>query len=105
MSFWSRSIFSRTRSFTGPIDSPSPMISVVTPWRISLCEWPSAISDSVDHESMLMKPGATARPCASITAFASAVLEIAHAGDAIAAQRHVRLPPFAAGAVVNRAAL
>src|SRR5207253_2121804 len=62
MSLCSRSMCSRTRSFTGPIDSPSPMISVVIPCRISLCERPSSISDSVDHDSMLMKPGATASP-------------------------------------------
>ena len=54
-------------SVRGPIELPSPKISVVTPWRISPCERPSTISDSVDHESMLMKPGATASPFASTT--------------------------------------
>jgi hypothetical protein len=47
-------------SFSGPIDDPSPKICVVTPWRISPWERPSTSSDSVDHDSMLMKPGATA---------------------------------------------
>ncbi len=42
------------------------MISVVTPWRIVLWARPSVRRDSVDHESMLMKPGATARPVASM---------------------------------------
>ena len=49
------------------MDQPSPMICVVTPWRISPCDWPSTSSDSVDQDSMLMKPGATARPRASTT--------------------------------------
>ena len=59
-------------SFSGPIDQPSPKICVVTPWRISPCERPSTISDSVDHDSMLMKPGATASPAASTTVVAAA---------------------------------
>jgi hypothetical protein len=49
------------------MELPSPKTSVVTPWRISLCDRPSAMSDSVDQDSMLMKPGATARPFASTT--------------------------------------
>ena len=57
---------------SGPIDEPSPKISVVTPWRMSPCERPSTRSDSVAQESMLTKPGATARPVASTTAGASA---------------------------------
>ncbi len=59
-------------SLTGPHDQPSPMIWVVTPWRISLCPRPSASSESTDQLSMLMKPGATARPCASTTTLARA---------------------------------
>ena len=59
-------------SFRGPIDEPSPKTSVVTPCRISLWERPSAMRDSVDQDSMLMKPGATARPRASITVRARA---------------------------------
>ena len=39
------------------MDQPSPKICVVTPWRISPCELPSTSSDSVDQDSMLMKPG------------------------------------------------
>ena len=49
------------------MDQPSPMTSSVTPWRISLCEAPSSINDSFDQLIMLMNPGATARPSASIT--------------------------------------
>jgi len=49
------------------MDQPSPMTSSVTPWRISLCDRPSSISDSFDQLIMLMKPGATAKPSASIT--------------------------------------
>ena len=57
----------RIVSFTGPRDQPSPKTSSVTPWRISDCERPSAMSDVVAQLSMLMKPGATARPAASIS--------------------------------------
>ena len=52
-------------SVSGPIESPSPMIWVVTPCRISPCDRPSTSSVSVDHESMLMNPGATVRFVAS----------------------------------------
>ena len=54
-------------SFIGPIDDPSPMISSVTPCFISLMALPSSIKEVVAHESMLIKPGATARPLASIS--------------------------------------
>ena len=47
------------------------MTSSVTPWRISLCEAPSSINDSCDQLIMLMNPGATARPSASITWWAA----------------------------------
>ena len=47
------------------MDSPSPMISSVTPWRMSPWDLPSSISDSLAQLSMLMKPGATARPVTS----------------------------------------
>ena len=53
------------RSFSGPSDQPSPKTSSVTPWRMSDCDRPSAKSVSVAHDSMLMKPGATAIPEAS----------------------------------------
>jgi hypothetical protein len=39
--FLSRTYRAFIRSFSGPIELPSPMISVVTPWRISLCDLPS----------------------------------------------------------------
>ena len=61
------------RAFRGPIDQPSPNTSRVTPWRISLCERPSCKSDTVAQESMLIKPGATARPRTSSFAQARAV--------------------------------
>jgi hypothetical protein len=51
----------------GPIDQPSPITSRVTPWRMSLCARPSRISGSAAQLSMLMKPGATASPRASIS--------------------------------------
>src|SRR2546428_383972 len=52
-------------SVYGPADHPSPKTSRVTPWRMSLCERPSTMSDPNAHDSMLMNPGATARPRAS----------------------------------------
>jgi hypothetical protein len=51
---------------SGPIE-PSPKICVVTPCRISPCERGSAISEVSECDSMLMKPGATASPVASMT--------------------------------------
>ena len=78
------------------------MISVVTPWRISLCERPSSISDSVDHESMLMKPGATASPFASMTVFAFAPANCGtNACYSITSNCDIGLSRLGAGAVVN----
>src|SRR5947199_103846 len=54
------------RSSTGPIEN-SPSTSSVTPSRSSLCERLSAISDTSECDSMLLKPGATAWPRASIS--------------------------------------
>ncbi|MNC88464.1 hypothetical protein D3C83_42800 [compost metagenome] len=61
-------------SLSGPIDVPSPITSSVTPWRMSLCERPSSISDSFDQHIILIKPGAMASPAASITVGAEALL-------------------------------
>ena len=47
------------------------------------------MSDSVDHESMLMKPGATARPLRVDHRFRFRRFEIADTGDAIAANRDI----------------
>ena len=80
---------------SGPIELPSPKICVVTPWRSSPCERPSTSSDSVDHESMLMNPGATARPVASTTVVAGDARQVADAGDAIAADADVGRRPGA----------
>jgi hypothetical protein len=77
-------------SVSGPIDVPSPKISSVTPWRISPSERPSAINDSVAHESMLMKPGATARPSALTSIKAEA-----DPRSPIAASRSPRMPTSA----------
>ena len=59
-------------AFSGPIDVPSPNTSSVTPWRIPLWERPSTSSASFAQLSMLMKPGATARPAASTSSAARA---------------------------------
>ena len=84
--------------------APSPKICVVTPWRISPCDRPSTSSDSVDHDSMLMKPGATARPVASITLAADAAREVADRRHPVAADPTSALTAGAAGPVVDRAA-
>ena len=54
------------------MDAPSPITSNVTPWRMSLMERGSTSSDSVAQLSMLMNPGATAMPVASISVGAAA---------------------------------
>ena len=90
-------------SLSGPIDSPSPMTSSVTPWRMSLCERPSSISDSLAQLSMLMKPGATARPRASISRPAARVVQLADRRDGVAVDRHVADERWPAAAVVDRA--
>ena len=86
--------WARARAFisgvSGPSDQPSPKISVVTPWRMSPCDRPSAISDSVAHESMFTKPGATARPRASTTVAAFALPRLP-----MAAMRSPRMPTSA----------
>ena len=65
----------RMLSFTGPMEEPSPKTSSVTPCRMSPCERPSSMRDSVAQLSMLMKPGATASPDASISILAEAALK------------------------------
>ena len=50
----------------GAIDSPSPVISVVTPIMTLLIARGSISRYVSDWPSMSMKPGATTRPCASI---------------------------------------
>ena len=54
-------------SFKGPLEPPSPKTSRVTPWRISLWELPSSINEVVAQLSILIKPGETAIPSASIS--------------------------------------
>src|ERR1041384_4456172 len=58
---------------SGPIEN-SPNIWVVTPCLSSLMERPSTIRDASEWDSMLMKPGATARPLASMIVVAVAAL-------------------------------
>jgi hypothetical protein len=62
---WPSFILRFISGVSGPIEEPSPMIWVVTPCRTSPCDRPSTSRESVDHDNMLMKPGATARPLAS----------------------------------------
>ena len=94
MSYWMSPCWSFIRRFMsavrGPIELPSPITSRVTPWRISLCERPSAMRESVDQESMFTKPGATARPAASSTVPARA-----RRRSPTAAMRSPRIPTSA----------
>ncbi len=53
------------RAFTGAMDLPSPVISVVTPCVIFDAARPSTSTKSSDWPSMSMKPGATTRPVTS----------------------------------------
>ena len=54
-------------SLSGPIDVPSPKISSVTPCLMSLIARRSTSNVRVAQLSMLMNPGATAMPFASMT--------------------------------------
>ena len=66
-------------SFTGAIDTPSPVISVVMPWVILLAARLSTSTLNSDWPSRSMKPGATTSPAASmrVVAWASASRPIA----------------------------
>jgi hypothetical protein len=58
---------SRTsRSFTGAIEEPSPVTSVVTPWRTLLAARLSTSTLNSDWPRRSMNPGATTRLVASI---------------------------------------
>ena len=64
----------RIRSLTGAMDSPSPVISVVTPIMTLLIARGSISTYCSDCPSMSMKPGATICPRASISRLACAPL-------------------------------
>jgi hypothetical protein len=87
---WPSLIRTFITSVRGPMDEPSPKISVVTPWRISPCERLSTRRLSTDQESMLMKPGVTALPAAFTT-----VLACAFERSPTAATRSPRTPTSA----------
>jgi hypothetical protein len=57
---------------TGAIDVPSPVTSVVTPWRILLAARPSTRWLNSDWPRRSMNPGATTRLVASIVVAAVA---------------------------------
>ena len=57
---------SSRRSFSGAIDVPSPVTSVVTPCMILLAARLSTRTLNSDWPSMSMKPGATTSPDASM---------------------------------------
>ena len=61
-----RSLRRRMLALSGPSDEPSPSTSSVTPCRMSLCDLPSRRNALAVQLSMLMNPGETARPSASM---------------------------------------
>ena len=65
---WTASFF--ISGLSGPMESPSPKTSSVTPCIVSLSPRPSAMRLSTAQLSMLMKPGETAMPDASTVLFA-----------------------------------
>src|SRR6476661_6315570 len=78
-------------SFSGATDPPSPVISVVMPWKIFDGRCGATMIVNSDCPSMSMKPGATTRPWASIVRLADAP-----ARRPIAAIRPSRMPTSAA---------
>src|SRR5687767_5446078 len=70
---------------------------------MSLCDFGSWISDSVAQDSMLMKPGATARLVASISSVPFGAVQLADRGNGIAGNSEVSLHGRIAGAVVDHA--
>jgi hypothetical protein len=91
-------------SLHGPQDVPSPKTSSVTPCRTSLCARPSSIRDSTAQLSMLMNPGATARPAASISRWPLASCQSTDCRDPVAIDGDIGGEWLAAHAVVDRAA-
>ena len=79
----------------------SPNTDSVTPCRMPLCDRPSAMSAVSEWFSMSMKPGATARPDASISERPRAPPSDADRRDAVALDRDVCGPPGRAAAVVH----
>ena len=78
-------------SFSGATEPPSPVISVVMPWKIfdGTCGSTSRVSS--DWPSMSMKPGATTCPRASMTCRAGAFVS-----RPMAAMRPFLIPTSAA---------
>ena len=74
-------------SLSGPAEPPSPLISVVMPWKILDGRLGATSSVSSDWPSMSMKPGATTWPSASMLCRAAAL-----SNRPIAAIRPARMP-------------
>ena len=92
------------RAFTGAMDLPSPVISVVMPCVIFDAARPSTSTKSSDWPSMSMKPGATTRPVTSTRVRRRRTAEVADGGDAVAGDGQVGPHPRRAGAVDKAAA-
>ena len=87
---------------SGPIELPSPKICSVTPCFSSPSERGSWSMLMYEWLSMLMKPGATAMPAASISVAGARVGKRADRRDAVAAHADVGDVRRAAAAVVDR---
>ena len=74
-------------SLSGPAELPSPLISVVMPWKILDGTLGATSSVSSDWPSMSMKPGATTWPAASMDCRAATL-----SSRPIAAIRPPRMP-------------
>ena len=86
-------------SFNGATELPSPVISVVMPWKIFDGRRGSTRMVSSDWPSMSMKPGATTMPLASMVRLRWRSGEIADGGDLAVADAKIAGIPGRAGAV------
>ena len=91
-------------SLSGPIELPSPKISSVTPCRMSPCERPSAISDSVDQRQHVDEAGRD-REAGRVDGHAAGRAgELADCRDLVAPHPDVDAPAGRTRPVVNGAA-
>ena len=86
-------------SLIGATESPSPVISVVMPWKIFEGRRGSTRMVSSDWPSMSMNPGATTLPCGVDGLLRGRAGEVADGGDAAIADADVAGVPGGAGAV------
>ncbi len=86
------------------MDQPSPMTSSVTPWRISLCEAPSSINDSLRPAHHVDESGGDREAVGLDHVMGGDATDIADRGDPVAPDRDVTDLRRPAAAVVDRSA-